>query len=43
VHDPLGLHFRRRFTMADGEINAYLDETLDDERSRGRVHGHCGR
>ncbi len=28
--DPLGIEFRRRFTFADGEISAYLDEHLDD-------------
>ena len=28
--DPLGLAHRRRFTLADGEIQAYLDEHLDD-------------
>ncbi len=28
--DPLGVAFRRRFTFADGEITAYLDEHLDD-------------
>ncbi len=28
--DPLGVEFRRRFTLADGEITAYLDEHLDD-------------
>ena len=30
VHDPVGLRFRRRFTLADGEMVAYLDEHLDD-------------
>ncbi len=30
VHDPVGLRFRRRFTLADGELIAYLDEHLDD-------------
>src|SRR3954453_18143142 len=30
VHDPLGISHRRRFTLADGEITAYLDEQLDD-------------
>ena len=30
VHDPVGLRFRRRFTLADGEMIAYLDEHLDD-------------
>jgi DNA helicase IV len=28
--DPLGVHLRRRFTMDDGAITAYLDEHLDD-------------
>lgn len=28
--DPVGLAFRRRFTLADGELVAYLDEQLDD-------------
>ena len=28
--DPLGVTFRRRFTLADGELTAYLDEHLDD-------------
>ena len=28
--DPLGVEFRRRFTLDDGEIVAYLDERLDD-------------
>lgn len=28
--DPLGVVFRRRFTLDDGEISAYLDEHLDD-------------
>ena len=28
--DPLGVTFRRRFTFADGELTAYLDEHLDD-------------
>ncbi|CAN5589223.1 AAA family ATPase [soil metagenome] len=28
--DPFGLAHRRRFTMADGELTAYLDEQLDD-------------
>lgn len=30
VHDPLGLEHRRRFTLAAGEIAAYLDENLAD-------------
>ncbi len=30
VADPVGLRFRRRFTLADGELTAYLDERLDD-------------
>lgn len=28
--DPLGVTFRRRFTLADGDLSAYLDEHLDD-------------
>jgi len=28
--DPLGVDFRRRFTLDDGELIAYLDEHLDD-------------
>ena len=28
--DRLGVDLRRRFTMADGELTAYLDEHLDD-------------
>ena len=28
--DPLGVALRRRFTLDDGEITAYLDEHLDD-------------
>lgn len=28
--DPLGVDLRRRFTMDEGQINAYLDEHLDD-------------
>ena len=31
--DPLGLSQRRRFTMVDGELSAYLDEQLDDPDS----------
>src|SRR6478735_4174482 len=30
VHDPLGLAHRRRFTMSDGDLSAYLDEHLAD-------------
>ncbi len=33
VHDTLGLDFRRRFTLADDDIVAYLDEHLDDPDS----------
>jgi DNA helicase IV len=36
--DPLGVSFRRRFTLDDGEIVAYLDEHLDDP-SEGEVAG----
>lgn len=28
--DPLGVDLRRRFTMVDGDLTAYLDEQLDD-------------
>ena len=28
--DPFGLAHRRRFTLADGDLTAYLDEQLDD-------------
>ena len=28
--DPLGVTFRRRFTLADGDLTAYLEEHLDD-------------
>ena len=28
--DPLGVDLRRRFTLAEGELTAYLDEHLDD-------------
>ncbi len=28
--DPLGVTFRRRFTLAEGDLSAYLDEHLDD-------------
>ncbi len=28
--DPFGLAHRRRFTLADGDLSAYLDEQLDD-------------
>jgi DNA helicase IV len=28
--DPFGLSHRRRFTLADGDLTAYLDEQLDD-------------
>ena len=33
--DPLGVDFRRRFTLADGELTAYLDEQLDDPDAAG--------
>ena len=36
--DPLGIDFRRRFTLSDGELIAYLDEQLDDPES-GDVAG----
>ena len=31
--DPLGLSHRRRFTMVEGDLSAYLDEQLDDPDS----------
>jgi DNA helicase IV len=31
--DPLGLSHRRRFTMVDADLSAYLDEQLDDPDS----------
>ena len=37
--DPLGLGHRRRFTMADGDLTAYLDEQLDDPDSAHRRTG----
>jgi DNA helicase IV len=37
--DPLGLTHRRRFTLADGEITAYLDERLDDPDAAGAATG----
>ena len=33
VVDPLGLSHRRRFTIVDGDLSAYLDEQLDDPDS----------
>lgn len=36
--DPLGVAFRRRFTLDDGELVAYLDEHLDDP-NEGEVAG----
>ena len=35
--DPLGVTFRRRFTLSDGEMTAYLDEQLDDPDADGSV------
>ncbi len=35
--DPLGVTFRRRFTLSDGEMTAYLDEHLDDPDADGSV------
>ena len=37
--DPLGLKHRRRFTLADGQITAYLDEQLDDPDAAGTASG----
>jgi len=36
--DPLGIDFRRRYTLDDGQITAYLDEHLDDPE-QGEVAG----
>jgi DNA helicase IV len=36
--DPLGVGFRRRFTLDDGDLIAYLDEHLDDP-DEGEVAG----
>ncbi len=36
--DPLGVAFRRRFTLEDGDVVAYLDEHLDDP-NEGEVAG----
>src|SRR5690606_34826777 len=35
--DPLGVDFRRRFTLVDGELAAYLDEQLDDPDAAGNA------
>ncbi|MEP1126150.1 MAG: AAA family ATPase [Ilumatobacter sp.] len=37
--DPLGVAFRRRFTLDDGELIAYLDEQLDDPDAAGSAAG----
>jgi DNA helicase IV len=37
--DPLGLAHRRRFTLADGQITAYLDEQLDDPDAASMATG----
>lgn len=37
--DPLGVAFRRRFTLDEGRINAYLDEHLDDPDAGGAAAG----
>lgn len=37
--DPLGVAFRRRFTLADGDLIAYLDEQLDDPEAGGAAAG----
>jgi len=37
--DPLGVVFRRRFTLDDGDISAYLDEHLDDPDAADVVAG----
>jgi DNA helicase IV len=37
--DPLGVDFRRRFMMDDGEMVAYLDEDLSDPEGGGAAAG----
>jgi DNA helicase IV len=37
--DPLGLSHRRRFTLAEGDITAYLDEHLDDPDAANAATG----
>lgn len=37
--DPLGVSFRRRFTLEDGDLIAYLDEQLDDPDAGGAAAG----
>ena len=37
--DPLGLTHRRRFTLVDGDITAYLDEALDDPDAASAATG----
>ena len=37
--DPLGVSFRRRFTLADGDLVAYPDEQLDDPDAGGAAAG----
>ncbi|MGB3735973.1 MAG: AAA family ATPase [Ilumatobacter sp.] len=37
--DPLGVAFRRRFTLSDGDLVAYLDEQLDDPDGGGAAAG----
>ena len=39
VADPVGLKFRRRFTLAEGDLIAYLDEHLDDPDGEGVASG----
>ncbi|MEK7426498.1 MAG: ATP-binding domain-containing protein [Actinomycetota bacterium] len=37
--DPLGLSHRRRFTLVDGDVTAYLDEQLDDPDAASAATG----
>lgn len=39
AHDPLGLAHRRRFTLADGDLTAYLDENLADPTAADAASG----
>ena len=38
--DPLDVTFRRRFTLAEGDLTAYLDEHLDDPDATDVGDGH---
>ena len=40
--DPLGVVFRRRYTLDDGEISAYLDEHLETVLGHGEGRHRLG-